>query len=140
MVVRGIILNWRCLSTLCSDSNTKTVLLSKQCFSKSYQNGSTSKSNIFKVIVSKWFFVVWLNWRSLSKQCFDSNTKTVLLSKRCFSKTDDVFQNSALTVIPKRYYCQISVFKEIPQRCYCQGSVFRRSTKMVSPSNLMFSM
>ena len=81
-----VLLNWRCLSKQWFDSNTKTVLLSKYCFSKIYQNGITSKSNIFKVIVSKWLFEVLLNWRCLSKQCFDSNTKTVLLSKRCFSK------------------------------------------------------
>ena len=33
-----------------SDSNTKTVLLSEAVFFKKYSNGSTFKSNVFKVI------------------------------------------------------------------------------------------
>ena len=53
-----------------SDSNTKTVLLSEAVFFKKYSNGSTFKSNVFKVIFSKFFSRVILRWRCLSKHCF----------------------------------------------------------------------
>ena len=120
------------------DSNTKTVLLSKQCFSKKYQNGITFKSNVFNVIFLKCVFKVLLNWPHVYQNSVsDSNTKTALLSKQCLSKkyqhgitfkanVSNVISSKwffnvllnwrlsvktlFLTVIPKQYYCQKQCF------------------------------
>ena len=148
-----VFLNWRCLSKHCFDSNTKTVLLSKRCFSTQYHNGITIKTSVFKVIFSKWFFKLLLNWRCLSKHCFWVYYQNGITVKAGFFKE-----------IPKWYYflsycfqCNnlkivfLGIFK---LTSVCQNSVsdsntktvlpseavlFQRNTQMVLHSNLMFS-
>ena len=70
-IVFDVFLNW-CLSvkTLFLTVIPKRYYCQKLCFSKKYSNGSTFKSNVFKVIFSKSFFKVILHWQCLSKQCF----------------------------------------------------------------------
>ena len=104
----------------------------KQCFSEIYQNGITFETIVFKLI----FRLVF----------------------QCTIKLTMSLKTLLLTVLPKRYYCQSSVFKEIPKWYYflsycfqcnnfkivflgifkltsvCQNSVSDSNTKTVLPS------
>ena len=134
------------------DSNTKTVLPSKQCFSKKYQHGIPFKANVSNVISSKLFFKVLLNWRLSVKTHFLTVIPTrYYYQKQCFSKKYGCFQSHAfkivfqsnialaesfktlpLAVIPKRYYCQKLCFS----KKYSNGSTFKSNVFKVIVSKL----
>ena len=101
-------------------------------FTKIYQNGISFKSNVFKVIFSKWLVEVLLNGRCLSKQCFDSNTQTVLLSKQCFSKK----YHNGITIKTNRYYCQKQCFS----RKHQHGITFKTNVFQVIFSECFFNL
>ena len=86
---------------IASGSNTKTVLLSEAVFFKDIPN-----------------------WHYFRSYCFQTNILRMVF--QCIIKLTMSLKTLLLTVIPKRYYCQ--------------RSVFQRNTKMVLLFMLLFKL